>query len=47
MVCKLTSKDVLSNLKSWKASEDKRDAITKEFKFLDFKRCEKNSIFGK
>ncbi len=37
MVCKLTSKDVLSNLKSWKASEDKRDAITKEFKFLDFK----------
>ena len=37
MVCKLTSEDVLSNLKSWKASDDKRDAITKEFKFLDFK----------
>ena len=37
MACKLNLEDVLSNLKSWKASNDERDSITKEFKFLDFK----------
>ncbi len=37
MACKLTYENVLSNLKSWKASNDERDAITREFKFSDFK----------
>ena len=31
MACKLTYENVLSNLKSWKASNDERDAITREF----------------
>ena len=37
MACKLTYENVLSNLKSSKASNDERDAITREFKFSDFK----------
>ena len=37
MACKLTYENVLSNLESWKASNDERDAITREFKFSDFK----------
>ena len=37
MACKLVIEDVLFKLKSWKPTNDKRDAITKEFKFSDFK----------
>ena len=37
MACKLDLKNVLSDLDTWKATNDQRDAIYKEFKFLDFK----------
>lgn len=37
MACKLSIEDVLLSLKSWKSTNDERDAIIKEFKFLDFK----------
>ena len=37
MACKLELKNVLSDLNSWKATNDQRDAIFKEFKFTDFK----------
>ena len=37
MECKLNFEDVLKILKSWKVSDDGREAITKEFKFSDFK----------
>ena len=37
MECKLDFEDVLKNLNSWKVSDDGREAITKEFKFSDFK----------
>ena len=37
MVCKINIDDVFSKLKSWKATNDKREAITKDFKFSDFK----------
>ena len=37
MACKLVIEDVLFKLKSWKSTNDERDAITKEFKFSDFK----------
>ena len=37
MACKLDLKNVLSDLNSWKATNDQRDAIFKEFKFTDFK----------
>jgi len=37
MECKLDFEDVLKKLKSWKVSHDGREAITKEFKFSDFK----------
>ena len=37
MECKLDFDDVLKNLNSWKVSHDGREAITKEFNFLDFK----------
>ena len=37
MECKLNIEEVLKNLNSWKVSNDKREAITKDFKFLDFK----------
>ena len=37
MECKLNFDDVLKNLNSWKVSDDGREAITKEFKFSDFK----------
>ena len=37
MACKLNVENVLSDLKSWKMTDDGRDAITKEFKFSDFK----------
>ena len=41
MACKILFEDVKSKLSSWKKTDDKRDAITKEFKFSDFK-----SAFG-
>ncbi len=37
MECKVPSDDVLTKLNSWKLTTDGREAITKEFKFLDFK----------
>ena len=37
MACKLSIEEVLLNLKSWRSTNDERDAITREFKFLDFK----------
>jgi len=37
MVCKINIDDVFSKLKSWKATNDEREAITKDFKFSDFK----------
>ncbi len=37
MVCKVKIDDVFSKLKSWKETSDDREAITKDFKFLDFK----------
>ena len=37
MECKLDFEVVLKNLNSWKVSHDGREAITKEFKFSDFK----------
>ena len=37
MACKLALKNVLSDLNNWKATNDQRDAIYKEFKFSDFK----------
>ena len=37
MECKLNFEDVLKILKSWNVSNDGREAITKEFKFSDFK----------
>ena len=39
MECKLDVKNVLSDLNSWKVTDDERDAITKEFKFSDFKNA--------
>ena len=37
MACKILFEDVQSKLSSWVKTDDKRDAITKEFKFSDFK----------
>ena len=37
MVCKINLSNVLSELNDWKPTTDDRDAITKEFKFKDFK----------
>ena len=37
MVCKLIITDVLSELKSWKVTSDNREAVSKDFKFSDFK----------
>ena len=39
MACKITKEEVLDNLSSWKLTNDDRDAITKEFKFSDFKEA--------
>ena len=39
MACKITKEEVLDNLSSWKLTNDDRDAITKEFKFNDFKEA--------
>ncbi len=41
MACKILVEDVLSKLSSWNKTDDDRDAITKDFKFSDFK-----SAFG-
>ena len=37
MVCKIKIDDVFSKLKYWKSTNDEREAITKDFKFSDFK----------
>ena len=37
MACKILVEDVLSKLNSWVKTDENRDAITKEFKFSDFK----------
>ena len=37
MACKLDIKKVLSDLNTWRAANDQKDAIIKEFKFSDFK----------
>ncbi len=37
MACKLNVKNVLSDLNTWKVASEHEDAITKEFKFSDFK----------
>ena len=37
MACKLDVENVLSDLNVWKKTDDGRDAITKDFKFSDFK----------
>ena len=39
MACKIEIEDVLSQLNSWKVANDNRDAITKEFKFSNFKNA--------
>ena len=39
MACKISTKEVLLQLNSWSAENDKRDAITKEFKFSNFKKA--------
>ena len=41
MACRILVEDVLSKLSSWNKTDDERDAITKDFKFSDFK-----SAFG-
>ena len=37
MVCKIDLLNTLRELKDWESINDDRDAITKEFKFKDFK----------
>ena len=37
MVCKINLSNALSKLNNWNSTKDGRDAITKEFKFEDFK----------
>lgn len=37
MVCKIDLSNTLRELKDWESTNDDRDAITKEFKFKDFK----------
>ena len=39
MACKMIPKDVLSKLNSWSMTDDNREAITKEFKFLNFQNA--------
>lgn len=39
MGCKMTPKDVLSKLNSWSMTDDNREAVTKEFKFLNFQNA--------
>ena len=42
MACKIKIDDVFLKLKSWKSTNDKREAITKDFKFSDFKNAFSN-----
>ena len=37
MVCKIDLSNTLRELKDWESTNDDRDAITKQFKFKDFK----------
>ena len=37
MACKINISNALSELNNWSPTSDNRDAITKEFKFKDFK----------
>ena len=39
MECKIEKSKALEALNSWKITDDGRDAITKEFKFEDFKNA--------
>ncbi len=39
MACRITTSEVLESLNSWKLVDDGRDAIRKEFKFIDFKHA--------
>ena len=39
MACKISTQEVLLQLNSWSAENGKRDAITKEFKFSNFKKA--------
>ena len=39
MVCKITTEEVLLQLNSWSTENGKREAITKEFKFANFKKA--------
>ena len=39
MGCKLSLNEVLSKLSSWELTTDGREAVVKEFKFVDFKNA--------
>ena len=39
MECKLSLNEVLSQLNSWESTKDGREAVVKEFKFVDFKNA--------
>ena len=39
MECKLLLNEVLSKLNSWESTNDGREAVVKEFKFVDFKNA--------
>ena len=39
MGCKLSLNEVLSQLSSWELTNDGREAVVKEFKFVDFKNA--------
>ena len=39
MGCKLSLNEVMSKLSSWELTTDGREAVVKEFKFVDFKNA--------
>ena len=39
MECKLSLNEVVSKLNSWESTKDGREAVVKEFKFVDFKNA--------
>ena len=39
MGCKLSLEEVLSQLSTWELTKDGREAVFKEFKFIDFKNA--------
>ena len=39
MECKLSLNEVVSKLNSWESTKDGREAVFKEFKFVDFKNA--------